>query len=57
MPYDRKRDLTDGDPNTVYEDTRPHTRSGFMPDQPDITALPSEEAEKTGNSGHFTDDK
>lgn len=57
MPYDHKRDLTDGDPDTIYEDTRPHTRTGFMPEQPDLTALPPEEAEKTGNGGRFDADK
>ncbi|WP_178019094.1 hypothetical protein [uncultured Paenibacillus sp.] len=30
---------TDGDPRTIYEDTTPHTRSGFMPEQPDVTAF------------------
>ncbi|MGG6310731.1 hypothetical protein [Paenibacillus macerans] len=41
---DRTPIETDGDPRTIYEDTTPHTRSGFMPEQPDVTAfVPGEE--------------
>ncbi|MED4956981.1 hypothetical protein ABEO75_04205 [Paenibacillus macerans] len=43
MPDDRLPIETDGDPQTVYEDTSPHQRTGFMPEQPDVTALPSNE--------------
>ncbi|MUG86305.1 hypothetical protein GNP92_08030 [Paenibacillus timonensis] len=45
---DQERIETDGDPRTIYEDTTPHTRSGFMPEQPDVTAYDpdNEEAEQ-----------
>ncbi|MCK8489354.1 hypothetical protein M0651_19455 [Paenibacillus sp. MBLB2552] len=39
MPnHDQEPIETDGDPRTIYEDTTLHTRSGFMPEQPDVTA-------------------
>lgn len=34
---------TDGDARTIYEDTTPHTRSGFMPEQPDVTSFESDD--------------
>ncbi|CAM4180568.1 MAG: hypothetical protein E7L01_20520 [Paenibacillus macerans] len=43
MPNERISIEKDGDPQTVYEDTSPHLRTGFMPEQLDVTALPSEE--------------
>ena len=43
MPYNPTTDETDGDPNTIYEDTSPHTKTGFMPDQDDITTYPSDQ--------------
>ncbi|MFB5675767.1 hypothetical protein ACE3NQ_24810 [Paenibacillus terreus] len=49
MPYDRRPDITDGNPQTEYEDTRPHMRTGFFPTQPDRTALPSEDDRSTQN--------
>ncbi|MDU4696982.1 MULTISPECIES: hypothetical protein [Paenibacillus] len=46
MPnHDQAPIETDGDPRTIYEDTTPHTRSGFMPEQPDVTAYESEDGE------------
>ncbi|MCH1639987.1 hypothetical protein MJ257_07715 [Paenibacillus timonensis] len=46
MPnHDQEPIETDGDPRTIYEDTTPHTRSGFMPEQPDITAYASDNGE------------
>ncbi|MDO7905555.1 hypothetical protein Q5741_03915 [Paenibacillus sp. JX-17] len=42
MPYDRKPDVTDGDPETIYEDTRPHLRTGLLPGEADITQQSSE---------------
>ncbi|WP_410768884.1 hypothetical protein [Fontibacillus sp. BL9] len=50
MPYEHEPDLTDGDPNTIYEDTRPHTPTGFLPEQSNILNIPSDEAyEKNRN--------
>ncbi|RCX23799.1 hypothetical protein DFP94_1011401 [Fontibacillus phaseoli] len=50
MPYEHEPELTDGDPNTIYEDTRPHTPTGFLPEQSDIMDIPSDEAyEKNRN--------
>ncbi|MEF2965725.1 hypothetical protein V3851_07780 [Paenibacillus sp. M1] len=49
MPYDRKPDTTDGDPDTIYEDTSPHPRTGFLPEQLDITAMPANEADENGS--------
>lgn len=52
MPYEREPIETDGDPNTVYEDTTPHLRTGFMPEQADLTALPSDEADQANGQSN-----
>lgn len=51
MPYvERQPDETDGDPTTIYEDTSPHTKTGFMPTQSDITTQPSDEVNKVNEA-------
>ncbi|CAM4466948.1 hypothetical protein U9M73_05985 [Paenibacillus phoenicis] len=44
MPNQKHENIeTDGDPRTIYEDTSPHLRTGFMPEQTDVTSFESEE--------------
>ncbi|WP_159081855.1 hypothetical protein [Paenibacillus sp. CAA11] len=45
MPYDQRPDETDGDPNTIYEDTRIHNakRTYPLPTQTRYTTQPTEE--------------
>jgi hypothetical protein len=38
MPDEKLHDLTDGDPNTAYEDTSQHERYGFrVGDNPELS--------------------
>jgi hypothetical protein len=51
MPYDPIRDETDGDPQTVYEDTEAHERLGFreIEEIPQDNATPEERIREDGH--------
>lgn len=43
MPNQEHQNIeTDGDPRTIYEDTSPHIRTGFLPGQSDVTSAEPE---------------